>query len=107
MQGCVDGAQIYSNPEKMDKLAAEDIQEDFFELYDLNDDGGVLFSEYYFVNSFNKKSSEKAREVFTFLDKVKDWRITEKEFSKAKLNKIAEGDAGRKKKKHHGRRRHH
>lgn len=78
MQGCSDGAQTFTNPEKMAKLSAEDIQEDFFELYDLNRDGGVLFSEYTFVNSFNKKTSERAREVFRFLDKIKDWRITEK-----------------------------
>jgi hypothetical protein len=36
MQGCSDGAQIYTSPEKMSKLEAEDIQEDFFDLYDLN-----------------------------------------------------------------------
>jgi hypothetical protein len=92
MLSCSDGAQIYTDPEKMAKLEAEDIQEDFFDLYDLNEDGGVLWSEYSFVNSFNRKTNEGAREVFRFLDKVRDWKITAKEFSKAKLNRLAEED---------------
>lgn len=92
MQGCVADAKTFTDPEKMAKLETEDIQEDFFDQYDLNEDGGVLWSEYSFVNSFNRKSSPRAREVFTFLDKLKDWRITHKEFSKAKLVRLGEAD---------------
>lgn len=96
MSGCADGAKLFTYPEKISKLEAEDIQEDFFELYDLNGDSGVLWSEYTFVNSFNRKTSPRNREVFTFLDKLRDWRITHKEFSKAKLNRLSDTEGGNK-----------
>lgn len=95
MASCADGAQIYSSPEKLAQLDAPDIAEDYFELYDLNGDGGILWSEYSFVNSFNKKSSDRARDTFKFLDKLRDWKITTKEFTKAKLSKLMDADTGR------------
>jgi Ca2+-binding EF-hand superfamily protein len=92
MTECAVEAKTFTDPEKVGKMEAEEVQEDFFDLYDLNEDGGILWSEYAFVNSFNKKSSERSREVFTFLDKVKDWRITHKEFAKAKLARLVDTD---------------
>jgi hypothetical protein len=102
MQGCAEGAEIFSNPAKMSKLFAEDIQEEFFELYDLNQDGGVLWSEYSFVNSFNKRASPEARDTFKFLDRVRllDWKITTKEFAKAKLDRLGQDEGKKRHKKH-------
>lgn len=99
MGDCSDGAEIYSNPEVMSQLDATDIQEDYFELYDLNGDNAVLWSEYSFVNSLNKKASPQARNTFRFLDKLKDWKITLKEFNKARLDRLFE--AGSRKKRRH------
>lgn len=48
----------------------------------------ISWKEYHSINSYNKKPLKNEKEVFSFFDKNSDWRLTVKEFSKVKLEKI-------------------
>lgn len=57
-------------------------------MYDLNNDKVISWKEYHSINTYNKKPLKSEKEVFSFFDKNSDWRLTLKEFSKVKLQKI-------------------
>jgi Ca2+-binding EF-hand superfamily protein len=85
---CVSETASLINPAKLWNKDVEEASEEFFDLYDLDGNGVVGWKEYHSINSYNKKPLKSEKEVFTFLDRNIDWKITPKEFAKAKLKKL-------------------
>jgi hypothetical protein len=57
----------------------------------LNKDSEINWPEFSLVNGANKKSDDhNGRIIFIFLDKNNDWKISAKEFSKAKVKDLLE-----------------
>ena len=77
-----------TNPAKLWKQDVENVSENWFRVYDLNRDNVITWKEYHSINSYNKKPLKNEKESFSFFDRNLDWRLTPKEFSKAKIQKL-------------------
>ena len=59
-------------------LKAPVLVEEMFNTYDMSNNDEIRWAEYHIVNLANKGSSENTRNIFKFLDKNHDWKITRK-----------------------------
>lgn len=84
IEPCIGNVEELAKDTHIKGLTKEEVTTEFLEVFDIDNDDNIRFSEYQIANQFLKKTPKNIRQIFKYFDKNHDWVISKKELEKSK-----------------------